>query len=213
MWHFHVYLSKLPIVLLIFSFSFGFLDAYWDNFPTWNSSLQPCICCFLSCSEDGYRNNAREWEGEKMTQTTALSYRLAGASAVPHVLSSIRSSSPPLPHNPQPTGSQSRLSPRVSHNVCVIWLSTLELHQLPLLFWSIYNPGIHMGTRSPWIVTSCPSQFICGSQFPVFIATACLNFSLFKITQERKYQEVWDHFISNKCLSILIYPMCNIWVR
>ena len=54
------------------------------------------------------RNHARECEGEKMTQRTALSQRLAGASAVPHVLSSIRSSL--LTHLP-PHNNPSQLGP------------------------------------------------------------------------------------------------------
>lgn len=77
-------------------------DIFQPEYPACKS--RPCICCFLSCSENGGRKHAGECEGEKMTHTGAFSQRLECASAVPHVPSSIRSSSPPH-HPPKPTAS------------------------------------------------------------------------------------------------------------
>lgn len=50
-------------------------------------------------------------------------------------------------------------------------------------------------------------------QHTVFIAAACLDFIQFIAVPEGKYQGVWGHFISNKCLSVLIYPVCDTRVR
>lgn len=134
----HVY----PLTLLSFFSSLAFPDAYRDNslseHPACTFRLR--IHCFLAHSKDRGRHQARECEDEKITQIQALSHDWRfhyAPGSLQHKVINIP------PTWPQPTGFPPRPSPRISHNVCVFWLRTLEIHQLPHPSCNIHSPGVH----------------------------------------------------------------------
>lgn len=197
---------------LVLSLSSAFPGAPWDNSPSEHPAYKFRLCID---SMDQGRNQARECEKEKIIQIKALSQRLAGASrAVPQALSSIKSSTCPPNSTPSQLG-PNQDSPWGFLTVLVLFgwehLRSINFPISPGACTTLGSVGGQQSMNNSQFL-SIPWLF-CGSLFTVFIATACLNFNLFKITQEGKYQEVGDHFISNKCLSILIYPVCDIWVR
>ena len=136
------FLTFISVSSLIRFICLGFLFAYWPNSSTWTSSLQIQTWDLLFPDpqwENGGRNHGREWEGETLTQIKALP-----GGWLPRALYSIKplSSTPSLPTpHPQLTGSHQDPPWAFLTDVCVMRLSTLEIHLTSHLFCSIYNPG------------------------------------------------------------------------
>lgn len=79
---------------------------------------------------------------------------------------------------------------KVSHDVCVTWRNTLDALTSPI-FPITSTARIPRGNQqSSKKGISHPFWLICGSWLSVFIATACLNFILFKTMQGRKHEGV-----------------------